>query len=180
MEDKSFKDTKIFKIINSPISIIIALAILVIFLLIYSRFLVRATTLYRFSGYTEEFSILNGTIFTNHNINYFGDSKIIYTGDDIKLNNFKVGYYIKDGDDYSVICEYKGSDSMEDEEVYASIQEIFLNVDLSFTETHKDAEYMSSDNLDNLDKMIFRVTGTDESGEEVNIEVPIDIEKITK
>jgi len=179
-EEKKFKDTKIFKVINSPISIIIALALLVVGLMLYSRFLVKATTLYRFSAYTEDFSIINGTIFTNHNLNYFGDSKVIYTGEDMKIYDFKVGYYIKNDDKYTTIGEYKELDTANDEGVSASLKEILLNMDLSFTETHKDAEYMSEENIKNIDKMVFRITGKDKDDKDINIEIPVDIEKVTK
>ncbi len=180
IKEKKFKDTKVFKVINSPISIIVVLALLVVGLMIYSRFLINATTLYRFSAYTEDFSIINGTIFVNHNLNYFGDSKVIYTGNDMKLYDFKVGYYIKNGGKYTTIGEYKGLDTAKEEGASASLKEILLNMDLSFTETHKNAEYMSVENIKNIEKMVFRITGKDKDDKDINIEIPVDVEKVTK
>ncbi len=179
-KEKKFKDTKVFKVINSPISIIIVLALLVVGLMLYSRFLIKSTTLYRFSAYTEDFSIINGTVFTNHNLNYFGDSKVIYTGKDMDLYDFKVGYYIKNDNEYTTIGEYKGLDTANEEGAHASLKEILLNMDLSFTETHKDAEYMSEENIKNIDKMVFRITGKDKDDKDINIEIPVDVEKVTK
>lgn len=175
---KETKQSKISKFFSSPIPIIVALVLLVIGLLIYSRYLIKSVTLYNFSGYSEEFSILNGTIYTSRDINYFGDSKIVYTGKDIELHDFEVGYYIKDGDEYNVITKVEPLSS--EEETSISLVELLNTMDFSFTEAHKDAMFLSDENINNLDNMIFRISGKDKDEKTVDIQVEIEVQKVSK
>lgn len=171
----------IMKIINSPISIIVALIILCIGLLIYTRYLVGCNKVYTFYGYTDEFSFFGGTIYEGQTMNYFGDSKVLYTGKDINLSDYELGFYIKDGDNYNAISVMKGYETTSESEVaYASLKDILMGSGLSFTETHKEAQFLSKENMKNIDKLVFRVAGKDKSGKDVDIEVPMTVEKITK
>lgn len=166
------------KVLNSPISIIVALALIIVGLLIYSRYLVSSTILYSFSGFNKNISLLNGTIFTNYNINYFGDTKVIYAGDDEIIYDFSSGYYIKNGSDYKVVSEAITLDEMQDKGV--SIKDLIEKSDYSFTEEHKDAKYLSKENLENIENLVFRVVGKKKDGSEIKIEIPLTIEKVTK
>lgn len=171
----------ISRFINSKTAIIVVLIIFSIGLLIYTRYLVRCNKVYTFYGYTNEFSFFGGTIYEGQTMNYFGDSKVLYTGKDINLSDYELGFYIKDGDDYNAVSVMKGYETTSDDEVaYASLSDILMGSGLSFTETHKEAQFLSKENMKNIDDLVFRVKGKDKSGKDVDIEVPMTVEKITK
>jgi len=171
------KNISLSKILNSKTTIIVVLVLLVIGLMIYSRYIIKRVELYTLSYFDENISILNGTIYSNYDINYFGDSKIIYEGEDYKLKNFNIGYYIKEGNKYNVVSEVT---NIEDMDSSASLKELLETTDFSFTEAHKDAKYLSKENLESLDNMVFLITGKLDDGEHLNIELPLDITKISK
>ncbi len=178
---KNSEKKKIFDCIKdflkSPFSIILVLMIFSMLLMIYNRYLIKVSTLYNYSGYDKNFTILNGSIYSGFDINYFGDSKIIYNGEDIKLIEFKIGYYIKDKNNYITISEITKE---SDKETSISLKEIISSSDFSFTEVHRKATFMSKENLEKIEGLIFKINGKDESEKEVNIEIPLDVVKITK
>ncbi len=177
------KESKIFRFINSPIPIIVVLILFSIGLMCYSRYLINSTTLYTFSGVGENFWFSNGTIYIGRELNYFGDSKVRYTGKDMKLYNFEVGFYIKDESVYHEISIMSGYDVKDDEgnKLGASLVEILESTDFSFTETHNsDTLYLSDKNIKNLNNLVFKVKGYDEKDNEINIVVPLEIEKISR
>lgn len=174
---KKTNNEAIKEFFNSPIPIIIVLIALSITLLIYSRYLIKANKLYQFSGYKENISIMNGTIYTNYDINYFGDSKIYYDGKDIELKEFEVGYYIKDGSSYNDISIIKNNEEIGET---ASLKLLLNTTDFSFTETHKDSIYLSKENIKNLDNLVFRIKGIDKENKDIEIEIPLVATKINK
>ena len=184
-EAKNKKST-VWNIINNPISIIVVLILFSIGLLVYSRYLVRCNKVYTFYGYTENFSFFGGTIYEGPLVNYFGDSKVLYTGEDIGLYDYEVGFYIHEDSEYRTIAVMKGydtsgeDDSSKKEVKAASLKQILEGTSFSFTEAHKDAQFLSTDNMKNLDKLVFRVHGKDKDGKDIDIEVPLTTEKITK
>lgn len=181
-KNQNKNESTLFKIINSPNLIIAVLVLFAIGLMIYNRFLINSVTLYNFYAYEEDFSIMNGTIFVGYDVNYFGDSKISYMGEKMSLYDFEIGYYIKkDGKYYEIskMTGYKMSDD-EAEKVGANLEDILNKTDFSFTEVHDDAMFLSEDNIKNIDNLIFRIQGIDEEGEKVDIEIPLEINKVTK
>lgn len=176
-QNKDKKANPIIKFLNSPFSIIAVLIIFVIALLIYTRYLVDSPKLYTFSGFTEDISIYNGTIYTNYDINYFGDSKIIYKGTNYKLSEFTLGYYIKDGDEYIKIAEGTSRTDIEED---AYLKEVLSSCDFSFTEISKDAQYLSEENLSKLENLVFKLTGKTEKNKDFTLEIPLTVEKISK
>ncbi len=175
--------SKVYKFFNSPVPIIVVLILFSVGLMVYSRFLIKSTVLYSFSGIEEGFWFSNGTIFIGRDLNYFGDSKVKYTGKDIKLYNFEVGFYIKDGSVYREISIMSGYDVKDDEgeKLGASLVEILSSTDFSFTETHNsDTLYLSKKNVEYIENLVFRVKGYDEKNEEINIVVPLEVQKISK
>lgn len=171
-------------ILNSPISIIVVLILFSIGLLIYTRYLVRCNKIYTFSGYSSDFSFFGGTLYEGPNVNFFGDSKVLYTGENVELYDYEVGFYIKYGeDDYSPISAMTGIDTREDDtskQEGASLKDILSGTDFSFTENHKGAKYLSIKNMENLENLVFRITGKDGEGNSIDMEVPLEVEKITK
>lgn len=174
---ESENESILFKVINSPISVIVALILLVISLMIYTRYLVNSVNLYTFYAYDENFSFLSGAIYTGYDINYFGDSKVIYTGEDVKLYDYTMGYYIKDGSTYYEVSTVKGIDDLEEA---ASLKEIIEKTSFSFTETHKDANFLSKKAVENIDNLVFKISGFEEDKEEYILEIPLEVEKISK
>lgn len=175
--NKDKKANPLVGFLNSPFSIIAVLIVFVIALLIYTRYLINAPKLYSFSGFTEDISIFNGTIYTNYDINYFGDSKIIYKGVNHKLSEFALGYYIKDGDEYIKIAE---GTSRTDIEEPAFLKEILSSCDFSFSEVNKDAQYLSLDNMKKIENLVFKITGKTDKSKDFTLEIPLTVEKISK
>lgn len=171
------------KIFENPFSIIIVLIVFSISLMVYNRFLIKNITLYSFCGFEDKFSILNGTIYTSYDINYFGDSKVVYTGDDVDLLTYEIGYYIKTDSTYREVSVLKSDPSKEAsdlKDLTVSLKDLLNTTDFSFTEVKKDAQFLSKENVKKLDKLIFRVKGKNEKSEEVNFEIPIEVEKVTR
>lgn len=179
---KMVHNSKLFKFLNNPVPIIVVLMLLVIGFMFYTRFLIKNVNVYTFSGFEDNYSFLNGTIFTGHDVNYFGDTKIIYTGEDIKLKNFEIGYYIKTSTTYREISIMNGYESIKDENEikYAKLKDILEKTNFSFTETKDDAKFLSKENIAKLDSLVFRITGTDEFDKDIEIEIPLEVTKITK
>lgn len=178
MEKNSKSDkSSLFKFFNSPIPIIIVLGLLVVVLLLYIKIIANSVTLYSFGGYNDDITFLNGTIYIGRDVNYFGDSKIKYDGKDIELYEFEIGYYIRREEGDIKLVAVNSIEDMKDKG--ASLKSIFENSDFSFTESHKDANFLSDVNVENLDKLIFKVQGKDKKGNEVKMEVPLEISKIT-
>lgn len=170
-------ESSLFKFFNSPIPIIIVLGLLVLVLLLYIKIIANSVTLYSFGGYNDDITFLNGTIYIGRDVNYFGDSKIKYDGKDIELYEFEIGYYIRREEGDIKLVAVNSLEEMKDKG--ASLKSIFENSDFSFTESHKDANFLSDINVENLDKLIFKVQGKDKNGKEVKMEVPLEISKIT-
>ena len=177
-------DFSLGKILNSPYSIIVVLILFAIALLFYTRYLIRCNVIYSYSGYTKDFSFFGGVIYDGPIVNYFGDSKVLYKGEDVLLNDYEVGFYIKYDEKYSPISVTKGYEVDEedegDEKKFASMKEIVAGTSFSFTETDKDAVFLSKENVDNLENLVFKISGKNKKGDEVKIEIPMMIEKVTK
>lgn len=174
---KAKKKIKIGDVLNNPISLIIVLLVFSALLMIYNRYLIKSQVLYNFSGYTEEYSFMNGTIYTGYDINYFGDSKVIYTGKDIELYDFEAGYYIKNDNKYEPVATME---ALENAESGASLKELLATTDFSFTEAHRDAKYLSKENIENIKNLVFKITGENKSQEKIDIEIPLEVVKVTK
>ncbi len=179
---KESKKVTFSKIVNSPFSIIVVLIIFSILLMVYNRYLANSTKLYTFSGFEKKYNILNGTIYTSRDINYFGDSKIFYNGEDIKLTSYEMGFYIKKNSSYkeiAVLTSLTKSDTTNLDGA-ASLKELLQNTNFSFTETSKDAKFMSKENMKAIDNLIFKIRGKDDKDSDVDIEIPLTVEKISK
>ncbi len=175
--------SKAYRFFNSPVPIIVVLILFSIGLMFYSRYLINSTHLYTFSGIGDDFWFSNGTIYISRNLNYFGDSKVKYTGKDMKLYNFEVGFYVKEDSTYREVSIMSGYDVKDDDgnKLGASLVELLESTDFSFTETHNsDTLYLSDRNIKNLENLVFRVKGQDEKDNEIDIVVPLDVEKISK
>ncbi len=145
--------------------------------MVYNRVLSKSVSLYTFSGYEEDYSFLNGTIYISNSINYFGDTKVVYTGENLTLKDFEMGFYIKEGVTYKTISTTKMN---EDAGKSAKLKDILYKTDFSFTEVHKESQFLSKDNMNSIDKLVFRIKGIDNKDKEVDIEIPMIVESISK
>lgn len=169
MAKKQKTRNKVLEFLNSYNAICIALAIISISLIIYNRHISKKISVYNFGGAGDEFIILDGTIYTGLDINRFSAPSIIYLGEDKIIKDYKIGYYISDGE----ISVVEG-----DEEV--DLYSLIRNSDFTFTETSKDAYAFSKDNIDNLDKLHFKIDGILNDKDKIEIDIPLDINKISK
>lgn len=175
---KKNRESVVHKILNDPKSIIVALAVLVVAVLFYNRYLIGQIKLYSFSAYTKDFSFMSGTIYASYDLNYFSGAKILYSGEDETIYDFEMGYYIKEGSSYKDVAIAEVLDSAKDKG--ALLSELLDKTDFSFTEVKRDAVYLSKDNLKSLENLVFRINGKDKDGEKIEIEVPLEVVKVSK
>lgn len=170
-------NSKIFNFFNSPVPIIIVLSLCIVGLLMYIKLNPNRGSLYSFGNSTEDITVSNGTIYIGRDINHFSNSKITFEGKDTKLYNFEIGYYIKNGDIYNPIVTLKTLEEINEEG--ASLKQIIENSDFSFTENHQDAKFLSEENVKNIVNLVFKIKGQDKKGDEISIEVPLEVNEIT-
>lgn len=171
------QENKIIGFLKKPVSIYITLMLLVVVLMVFNQYIIKSTNLYVFNGFTEDVSILNGTVYTSYDINNFNGSKITYTGDDVKLKDYEIGYYVTiDGVNKPLATATSTKDS---EDTY-SLKELVVSSEFSFTETKKGTVAFSKDTIKNIDKMCFVISGTSTKGDSVLVNIPLDVVKVTK
>lgn len=177
MRMEQTKTNPFIEFLKNPISIIIYLIILVLVLLGCNYYLARSTSVYVFSGYSDQFTFMDGSIYIGNDINNFTSPNIIYSGEEILLSDYKVGYYIEDGKDYKVISVKEKED--EDEET-VKLSELIESTEFSFTEYHKGAQFFSKENIKNLEDLCFLVEGSDIEGEKISFKVELETVKVSK
>lgn len=166
-----------FKFFNSPIPIIVVLFLFSVFLLIYIKYISGSTTLYTFSSVEGDYKFYNGTIYIGRDINYMGDTKMIFDGEDILLSDFEIGYYIKSNDDYIPISVVTKNDNIEGN---GSLKKILEQTNFSFMEEHgDDAKFLSKENIKNIENLVFRINGKDKKNKDVSVEIPLEVSKLT-
>ena len=143
-------------------AIIVVLIILVLVLLGFNLYFVKTTKVYTFSGTKEDITVLSGTIYIGHDINRFQAPAIIYNGSNITLKSGTIGYYIEDEPISIVEIEEK-----------LKLKDVIDSSDLSFTEMHKNAFKLSKKNIENIDKLVFKVVGTAKDDTKFEFEVPL-------
>lgn len=153
-------------------AICIILILVCVSFMLFNLYIMRETNIYIFGGYADGITVMDGSIFTSIRINRFASSTIIYNAKDVILKQYEIGYYLKD-EPISVIL------SDENELTDVSLSEFLNNVQFSFTESHNNAKFLSHKNLKNIDNLVFKVKGTTKTDEEINIEVQLDVSKIS-
>lgn len=168
------KSNKILSFLNSYRAICTVLTLLSVFLIIYNFYFVHHVNLYVFSGYDENFIFLDGSIYTGLDINHLTSPTITYTGEDITLKEYTVGYFIADNP-ISVV-----KNALDETDKNIKLSEFLKNAEFSFTENHRDALYFSKENIEKIDKLEFKVTGKDLNDKIIELSIPLAVEKITK
>ena len=170
-EMKKKKKNKVMDFLNSYKTVCFALVIVTVFVLGYHIYTIKNTNLYVFGGYNDDVTVLDGTIFIGYDINRFASPSIIINND-TKIKEYTIGYYVKN----KPISVKSNTNSKDIDEV--KLSSIINNTEFSFTEIHKNAEYFSKSNIKNIDKLTFKINAKGTKGEEINIELPLDITKI--
>lgn len=163
---------KILKVLHSYKAIIIVLIIIVIFLMALNLYIIKSNRLYNFSGFDEDFTIVNGTIYTSLNINRFTSPIIIYKGEDIILSEYEIGYYIN----LKPISVLKSQNVGSDEPINLSL--LIESFEFSFTEVHKNAQFLNSNNIKDIEKMHFMISGKDNKNKDIFFDIPLNVKKI--
>lgn len=153
-------------------AICLLLAVVCIVLMVFNLYIMKETSIYVFEGYEKDVTILDGTIFTSIRLNRLASPTIIYNGEDLTLSEYTIGYYI-DAIPISIISSE--NNGLTD----VSLKEILSNSEFSFTESHSNAKYLSHENLKNITQMIFKIKAKSNQNKEINIEVPLDVTKIS-
>ena len=157
------------KIFNSYKAIIVALSLLVVTLLVFNIYLIKSTKVYSFSGGSDDFTILTGSIYIGHNINRFQAPHIIYNGVDLTLKNGKIGYYIGDRE----ISSIKINEELK-------LKDIINSYDFSFTEMNKKAQKLNKSNIEDIDSLTFKVVGEAKDSAKIAIEIPLNVTYLGK
>lgn len=158
--------------IHSFKAICLVLVIVCIVLIIFNLYIMKETQIYSFGGYANDITISDGSIVTTLRINRFAAPSIAYNGEDVKMSEYEIGYYIGK-QPISVIS------SKTNELTDVSLVELLKNSDFTFTENHKDANSFSHENLKKLDNLLFRIYAKTKSDKEISIEVPLEVTKIS-
>ena len=96
----------------------------------------------------------------------------------MEIYDFTIGYFIKENNEYLKISSSESLPEMKENGV--KLTQLLENTDFTFTETHKEAKYFNSSNIKNIKNLVFRINGVDKKGKEINIEIPLEVNKITK
>ena len=109
---KENKIRKFFrKFFSSYSPLIVLLLIINIILISYCNYLLKSTKVFTFSGSSDYVSIYNGVLSLNYDINLLEGSDITYLPEkDIIVSDYKIGYYVKDGDNLISIAVKEDSD----------------------------------------------------------------------
>ena len=167
---------KIINFLKSPYALITYLIVLVLILIGFNFYFVRSVNVYVFNGYSDEYTFLDGSIYTGFDINTFTSPTIIYSGDEIVLKDYEIGYFIKDGDDFNNISVVTPSEDKDE----VLLSEVLTKTEFSFTEIHKNAYFFSKKNIKNIEKLYFRISGTTLDDDNILVEIPLNVQKVTR
>lgn len=177
---KEQEQKTVMKFLNKPLPIIIALVALCIIQLFFLMNINSKNAIYNGELNKNDVQIVNVHIFTNNDMNYFYAAPAAYLGDDKKIYNFEMGYYIKMEDDKYLPFATRAREL----ENASSLKEIVEEMSgWNFFETSIQDYYFSDEVLNNLDKVYFMIKASTKSGStdaDVLIQYPIDLNKITK
>ena len=160
------------KLFHSHSLICAIFALVSIAVMIFNLYIMKENRVYVFGGYSDDVTVMDGSIFTSLQVNRFAAPSILYSGKDKTLSEYTIGYYI--GDEAISIISNETNDLKD-----ISLIELIRNSQFSFTESHNDAKFLSHNNLKNIDKLKFKIKAITNSKEEIAIEVPLDVTKIS-
>lgn len=175
-EDRNLKKS----FFNNPLPIIIALIIVCVVQLYFLFNINSKNAIYSGELNKEDVQIINLHLFTNNDMNYFYASPALYLGEDYKIYNFELGYYIEKGkgEYLSFATKSRELDSA------SSLKEIVEEMSgWNFFEPSIQDYFFSDEVLNNLDEMHFIIKASTKKGStdaDIVIDYPIDLNKLTK
>lgn len=173
---KNNKRRSIFEnFFNNP-NILFGFMTLIIICLLGACIVISKTKeLYVFNGGNDDITIYNGIVDINTDINYFKGGTVIYTGKKVTLQSYKMGYYICGSKKDKSISTLSNSS----EEGF-DLENLLTTNDFSLMEPHKNSNNLSKDSINKLDKLCFKVSGTDLKGEEYSLKIKFEVQKVSK
>ena len=177
MNSKRLKK-KLKRFILSYQPLVIILVILLAVVLIHTNNIIKSIKTYTFSGTGEYVEINNGVISLNYDMNYLNGSDIDYIKEkDLTVVDYKIGYYVKDGDNLISIgvIEDQNEDGFSLKNILEG-KETFNIMELNSNNFH-----FTKERIDLLKNgLYFVIEAKDKKGNDINDVVKLDIRKITK
>ena len=175
MKKNNKKQNRLENFFNNP-NILFGFMTFVIICLIGACIIISKTKeLYVFNGGSDDIVIYNGIIDVNTDINLFKGGTVIYNGKEVTLKDYTMGYYL---------CGSKKDISLStlsntSEEGF-DLEKLLETNDFSLMEPHKNSNKISKKNINKIDKLCFKVSGTDIKGKEYSLKVDFEVQKVSK
>lgn len=169
---------KVKRFLTSYKPILFVLIIFIVVLLVYCNYLLKSVKVYEFYGSSDYVNISNGVISLNYDINLLEGSDIEYKkAKDIIVTDYKIGYYVKDGDNLLSIAVVEDSDKEG-----FSLQSVLEGVNtFNIVELNKNNFHFSKQKIELLNNgFYFAIEATDSKGNEIVDIVEMKLTKLTK
>ena len=169
---------KVKRFLTSYKPILFVLIIFIAVLLVYCNYLLKSVKVYEFYGSSDYVNISNGVISLNYDINLLEGSDIEYKkAKDIIVTDYKIGYYVKDGDNLLSIAVVEDSDKEG-----FSLQSVLEGVNtFNIVELNKNNFHFSKQKIELLNNgFYFAIEATDSKGNEIVDIVEMKLTKLTK
>lgn len=169
---------KVKRFFKSYKPILIALIILVVILIIYCNYLLKSTKVYTFNGKGDYVEIYNGVISLNYDVNLLEGSDITYLKEkDIVVVDYKIGYYVKDGDNLLSLAVVEDQD-----EEGLSLKAVLEGIDtFNIKELNSNNKFFSKEKIELLNNgLYFVIEAKDKKGNDIKEAVKMDLIKLTK
>lgn len=160
---------KLKKFVKSYNMIVLVLVLLCAFLMIYHIQDKKKNKLYVFGGYGEDITIYDGTIYTDAKMSRFQSSVMLYSGEEVVLKEYEVGFYIND-DEVSLV--------RSEDDTSVKLGELLRITDFSFTEKKSKDSKINERTIKSIDKLEFRVNGKTDKDDEVSVIIKLDVKEI--
>ncbi len=163
---------------NSYKPILVVLILIIVVLINYCAYLLKSTKVYTFSGSSDYVSIYNGVISLNYDMNILEGSDVTYLKEkDIVVSDYKIGYYVKDGDNLVSIAVIQDAD-----EEGLSLKAVLEGKGaFNVVELNSNHFHFSKERVELLKNgLYFVIEATDMKGNTVTDIINLSITKLTK
>lgn len=170
MNHKTKKNKKLIRFLKSQSMVSLVLAFLVLFLIVFNNKLIQNEKIYVIEGSNKKVVLKTGSVAMNNKIVFFNGPKISYHGKDVELKNYKMGFYVNN----KKIYETKNLD----EDTTYSLKMVLDNNSFNFMDSRKNSNIYTKDVIKNIEKMKFKLTGTDKNGKKISISIPLMVSEV--
>lgn len=168
MTKKKTKTNKLKNFFNSPHVLFTVMTLFIIALMFYAHYIASSHKIYIFEGEKDNITVINGFIDLNMDVDYFNGGKLAYNGDDVNLKAYTMGYYICNKKDTEILSE-----SNSDANGKISMKNTLNNAMLTFSEPHTKRHILTKKNMDMIDNLCFKFSGTTDKDKKINITVKL-------